>query len=68
VLVSAVEPGSPAHKAQIGTGNMILGVNRQVIRNTDEFNKAFAESAKTKRVLLRLKDARSSWFILVDLD
>lgn len=39
VLVTSVEPGSPAHKKGIRTGDLILEIDQQEIKNTGDYNK-----------------------------
>jgi serine protease Do len=52
VVVTAVEPGSEAAQAGLRRGTLIREVNRQEIRNTEDFRRALSASAQSKRVLL----------------
>ncbi|HXG19885.1 MAG TPA: DegQ family serine endoprotease [Methylomirabilota bacterium] len=53
VIVSDVDPGSPAELAGIQVGDIIEEVNRQPVESVDDFNKAMAD-AKDKETLLLL--------------
>jgi len=68
VIVAAVEPGSAAHSAGIQPGFLIDNVNHIAVRSVTEFNEALSRSAKTRRVLLRVKSKRGSSFVLLRLD
>jgi len=53
VIVSRVEPMSPAFDASIERGHVVLEINRQPVRNADEAV-AMSEKAKGDRILLRV--------------
>jgi serine protease Do len=53
VVVTGVEPGSPAAEAMIQVGDVIQTVNRQPVKNVDDFVK-FVEKAKGGGSLLLL--------------
>lgn len=67
VIVAEVEMGGAAARAGVQPGHLIVSVNRKPVTNTDEFEKAIGEAAKDGQVLLRVRDARSSWFVLLKL-
>jgi len=67
VIVATVEQGSAAEQARIQPGFLILSVNRRPVSNTKEFNEALTEAGKQGRVLLRIKNKRYSWFVLLRL-
>jgi serine protease Do len=52
VVVSGVEPGSAAERAGLEEGDVITGVDRQKVKNAQEFAKA--ASRGTKELLLRV--------------
>ena len=54
VVVSEVEPGSPADEAGILAGDVILDINRKPVRNTDDFRKLAGTLGKDDTVLLRI--------------
>lgn len=52
VVVTHVEPGSPADRAGIEEGNLVTAVNRQAVRTVEDFDKAVPADAK--EILLRV--------------
>ncbi|MBI5577257.1 MAG: DegQ family serine endoprotease [Deltaproteobacteria bacterium] len=60
VIVSAVEPGSPADDAGFQDGDIVRQINRQPVPNTAEFQKQLkkVKSAKTVLFLVERGDAR----------
>ena len=52
ILVTNIEPDSPADKAGIQRGDVILEVNRKEIRNTGDFRKALKLSSEGTVLLL----------------
>jgi serine protease Do len=55
VLVAGVEPGSPADRAGLQEGDVILWVNRQVVHNPEELRQALQSARKSGRsVALRV--------------
>lgn len=67
VVVTEVEPGSLADIAGITQGALILEVNRQPVKNTDEFNKAIQQATDQRTVLLLIKDQRYTRFVVLTL-
>ncbi|MBI9016720.1 MAG: DegQ family serine endoprotease [Phycisphaerae bacterium] len=65
VLVTMVQTDSPAAQAGIQPGNVIASVNQKDIDSVKEFNKAIAESKKTKKALLLIKDKNFSRFVVL---
>ena len=68
VVVSSVEPGSPAAQVDLQPGHLVLSVNRVPVNSVADFQKALGKSEKTRRVLLRVGNQRFSWFVLLKLD
>jgi len=64
VIVTSVEPGSPAAEAGIQAGDLIQGVNRQSVSTVDDFQKAIARASGDK-VLLLVRRGEYSQFIVV---
>jgi serine protease Do len=65
VLVEAVEPGSSAQNAGIQKGDVILEVNRQKIKNQDDYENAMGKANLEEGVLLLISRSGSSLFISV---
>jgi serine protease Do len=55
VVITQVDPRSPAGEAALKPGSLILAVNRQKVSNVTEFLAAVNEAAKEGRVLLMIK-------------
>ncbi|GHV12623.1 serine protease [Fibrobacterales bacterium] len=53
VFVTAVAEKTPASKAGLKVGDVILSANQKVVSSVAEFNKAFAENGKTMLLLVR---------------
>lgn len=68
VVVSEVEPGSPAAEAGIRTGALILEVNRQRIENTRQFHKAIRRARSGKKVLLLVRQGRMARYEILPLE
>ena len=66
VVVTAVEPGSPAAAAGIQAGVLIQEVNREPVHNLRDFGAAMRETGDS--VLLRISDGRMSHYIVIDLE
>lgn len=65
VLISNVEPGSPASMASLQTGDLIVEANRQPITNINELRDALGKSPE--QVLLLVKRNGSSTFVVIRL-
>src|SRR5574341_1189810 len=59
VVVTRVEPGSLADDAGVQRGDLILEINRQVVRNTRDFNRIAGDIAKDESILLLVNRQRS---------
>jgi serine protease Do len=55
VLVTEVQSGSPAARAGIEPGSVILRVNRQDVHDAADFTRALGEARTTQRVLLLVR-------------
>nr|BAL52855.1 protease Do subfamily [uncultured Gammaproteobacteria bacterium] len=64
VIVTAVEVNSPAWQAGLREGDIVLSVNRQPVRNVDEFLKLAARSPN--RLLLRIQRGDFSLFLVLE--
>lgn len=65
VIVSEVQPGSPAAMSEIREGDLIKEVNRKKISNVTEFKKALSEADKEKGVLMLVKRGEFSRYVII---
>jgi serine protease Do len=66
VIVTRVEPASPAAEVDIQPGDLIQSVNREPVGSAGDFEKAVART-KDNKVLLLIKRGEYSQFIVVGL-
>ncbi len=67
VLVSRVEPGSPAARKDITAGMLIMEVNQTQVKNTKEFNKAIEKAKEKGSVLLLIRVEDYTRFFVLKL-
>jgi len=65
VLVTEVEPGSPAQLRGVKEGTLIKEVNRIPVKNVNEFENALKENKGKDSVLLKLKNEKGSEYYVV---
>jgi serine protease Do len=65
VVVTRVEPGSPAANAGIQTGDVIQEVNRKPVKDVDDFVKKMENAKDQDNVLLLLQRGQNSLFAAV---
>ncbi|HOP36286.1 MAG TPA: PDZ domain-containing protein, partial [Syntrophales bacterium] len=65
VVVSAVEPDSPAGKAGIEAEDVILQVNRTGIKNLQDYNEVMGKAADKESVLLLIKRGSAQYYVVV---
>jgi len=68
VIVTEVAEGSPAERAGITAGILIVSVNRQDVKTVEEFNEALQDSVKTGKVLLLVRNERFAQYVVVNLN
>jgi serine protease Do len=67
VIITGVEPGSPAARKGITSGMLIMEVDQEPVNNTKEFNEAVEKAAKTGKVLLLINDGRYHHLVVLKL-
>lgn len=65
VIVSGVQPGSPAAMSDIREGDLIKEVNRKKISNVTDFKKALSEADKEKGALILVKRGEFSRYVII---
>ena len=65
VLVSTVEPGSPAAQSDIREGDLIKEVNREKINNIKEFQKVWKIIDKGRDILFLLRRGMHTRFVII---
>jgi serine protease Do len=68
VIVSKVEPGTPAHQEGIQAGYLIMGINRRPVKSIREYEEAMAEAAKQDVVLLKIRNTDYLWYVTLRLN
>jgi serine protease Do len=70
VLVTYVEPNSPAAEAGVRPGDLINQVNRKDIADVEEYNKIVSAVRKEKKnkLLLLITRGKTSQFVVIDLE
>ncbi|MCK9294602.1 MAG: DegQ family serine endoprotease [Desulfobulbaceae bacterium] len=66
IIVANVEPGSAAEEAGLRPGDLILEVNRQEVKNMEEYNKALANLDKKESILLLVKRDTHTRFVVLE--
>jgi len=67
VIVTNVESGSPADMAGIREGDVIIEVDRKPVGNLSEYSKSVKKAQKEGKVLLLIKRAGTSLFVVIQL-
>jgi len=65
VIIVAVKPDSPAAKAGLEKGDVIVEANRQKIKNVGDFKKALKNIKKGKSYLFRIKNSPTSTSLVI---
>jgi serine protease Do len=68
VVVTRVTPGSPAAMAGINPGTIIIEVNRKPVNDTDDFNRAIAETLGKGTVLLFIKNGQYTRYVALRIE
>jgi serine protease Do len=65
VVITAIEPGSAADAAGLGESMVIAQVNRKPVKSVDEFEAAVKGADLSKGVLLLVRTAEGSRFVVL---
>lgn len=68
IVISKVNPGSPAAWAGLKKGILILAVNQQKVSTVDEFQKTLEDTEKGKPLLLLVKQGNVVRYISLQVD
>jgi serine protease Do len=63
VVITAVEPGSPADEAGLQPGDIIREINRKPARNLSDYRKAMEGAEKSKSILLLVQREDNTIFL-----
>jgi serine protease Do len=67
VVVTYVNPDSPAGRAGLRRCDVIIEINRESVTNVDEYDTVLREARTSQRILVLLKRGRSTQFVVVTL-
>ncbi|SPJ15276.1 putative periplasmic serine endoprotease DegP-like [Syntrophobacter sp. SbD2] len=65
VVVAGVQPASPAQRAFIKPGDVILEVNRQAVRSVNDLKEKIAGAEGSDSLLLLVKNAQGSRYVVL---
>ncbi len=68
VVVTKVKPGSPGANGGIRPGCLIVEINRKKVSNMTEYNENLKEAAKTKRIVLLMRQGAVVKFVSIRLE
>jgi serine protease Do len=64
VVISSVEPGSPAREAGLRCGDVIQEVNRHGVRNLYDYNGTLEKAKKDRTVFLLVKRGGGTLYVV----
>lgn len=67
VVISEVEPGSPAANAGLRPGMLVEEVNKKPVQSTRELQAELKKSSEQKRVLLKIRSQNASQYVVLVL-
>ncbi|MGO9019310.1 MAG: DegQ family serine endoprotease [Syntrophobacteraceae bacterium] len=65
VVVAGVQPGSPAYRASIQPGDVIMEVNRQTVKSAHDLKEKIAKANDSDALLLLVKNAHGSRYVVL---
>jgi serine protease Do len=65
VVVAGVQPASPAYRAFIKPGDLILEVNRQAVKSVNDLKEKIASAEGSDALLLLVKNAQGSRYVVL---
>jgi serine protease Do len=65
VVISSVEPGSPAGEAGLRRGDVIQEVNRHGVRNLHDYNGALEKAKQDRTVLFLVKRGGGTLYVVL---
>jgi serine protease Do len=65
VVVAGVQPGSPAYRALIQPGDVIVEVNRQAVKSVNDLKEKVAGTGDGNALLLLVKNAHGSHYVVL---
>ncbi|MFZ0929427.1 MAG: DegQ family serine endoprotease [Syntrophobacteraceae bacterium] len=65
VVVAGVQPGSPAYRASIQPGDVIMEVNRQTVKSASDLKEKIAKANDSDALLLLVKNAHGSRYVVL---
>ena len=68
VVITDVRAGSPADLAGLTTGMVVTEANRQPVKTVDAFSKALGNKSLEKGVLLLVRSAEESRFVVIQVE
>jgi len=63
LVISAVKPGSAADEAGLRSGDVVVEINRQPVKNLADYNREIARNEKGKSVLFLVRRGQTSLFL-----
>ncbi|MCK8602535.1 DegQ family serine endoprotease [Desulfoferrobacter suflitae] len=63
VMISDIEPGSPAAEARLRAGDLVKEVNRQKIQNLRDYKQAVEKAKKEESLLLLVKRGENTFYV-----
>ncbi len=68
VVITKVKPGSPAARAKLRPGCLIMAINHKKITNTTDYENVLAENGQNKRILLLVKYGKETRFYSIRIE